>query len=94
MTSLNYFFVTMGIIAVAYSKCVERDWRGFGTLVGVLGSIACVAFWSLDVRNEELVNCGRDALKEVEREFGMHIRDDDFNRKFLTESTDLFPDRC
>jgi len=45
MTALNYFFVTVGIIAVAYSKCVENGWRGVGCLVGALGSLCSIAFW-------------------------------------------------
>jgi hypothetical protein len=87
MTALNYFFVTVGIFAVAYSKCVENKWTGFGCLVGVLGALSSVAFWFLDVRNEELVNCGRDALRSVEMQLKVTPRQHDHDRTFLTTST-------
>ncbi|MGD1213437.1 MAG: hypothetical protein ABR861_00435 [Terriglobales bacterium] len=91
MTSLRYFFVTLGIFAVAYSKCVENKWHGLGCLVGILGAIASVAFWFLDVRNEELVNCGRVALDEIEKELHLTVRCDDHERSRLTESTGWLP---
>ncbi len=93
MTALNYFFVTVGIFAVAYSKCVGNKWSGFGFLVGALGALSSVAFWFLDVRNEELVNCGREALDTVEKQLQMKLRWDDHNRTFLLASTDKLSGR-
>jgi hypothetical protein len=90
MTSLNYFFVTVGIFAVAYSKCAEHGWRGFGCLIGGLGAMSSLAFWFLDVRNEELVNCGREALKKVEEELQMSLRTNDYDRVFLDVSMGWF----
>jgi hypothetical protein len=87
MTALNYFFITVGIVAVAYSKCVENHWRGVGFLVGMMGALCSIAFWLLDVRNEELVNCGREALRAVESRMGVHPRLDDHDRRFLAVST-------
>lgn len=87
MTALNYFFVTVGIFAVAYSKCIEHNWRGIGLLVGALGALCSIAFWLLDVRNEELVNCAREALCRVEQRLDVHPRQDDHDRMLLTIST-------
>jgi len=87
MTALNFFFVTVGIFAVAYSKCVEHQWRGLGALVGVFGVVTSIAFWCLDVRNEELVNCGRRALDGIERQLELTIRLDDDERELLMTST-------
>lgn len=87
MTALNFFFVTVGIFAVAYSKCVEHQWRVIGALVGVFGFVTSIAFCFLDVRNEELVNCARQALDTIEGQLELTIRSDDHKREFLRRST-------
>ncbi len=87
MTALNFFFLTVSIFAVAYSKCAEHGWCGFGCVTGIFGFITSVAFWFIDVRNEELVNCGRAALGEIEQRLHLRIREWDQNRTHLEQST-------
>jgi len=50
----------------------------YHSLFGVLTSIA---FFCLDIRNAELVNCGRDALDKLEGNLGLTIRKEDKERK-------------
>jgi hypothetical protein len=57
-----------------------------------------VAFWLLEVRNEELVNCGRHALDDLEEKLGQRIRRDERERKYLSESlgpiSRRIPEKC
>ena len=55
----------------------------------MFGALASIAFWLLDIRNEELVNCGRNALDNLEEQVGLTtIRKDDKERVYLNNSLD------
>ena len=68
MIAFRYFLIFLGITAVALNNAIEVNNFHFVIIIGVLGSFISIAFFVLEVRNEKLVNLGRDALKEIEKE--------------------------
>jgi hypothetical protein len=71
---------------VAYAQAIDKGWEPFGVAVGMLGAVVSVGFWMLDVRNEELVNCGRAALGRAEMAFSMGIIRQDRARGCLKQA--------
>lgn len=105
LTAFNYFLILIGVVVVGYLKCVElagksqlgmeqagmaKVWWSLASAIGFFGMIISVAFWFLDIRNEELVNCGRSALDQLETSLGLTIRLDDKNRNHLKKFLDMF----
>lgn len=88
LTTFRFFLIIIGVVIVGYFKCVELEWRGLGFLIGLFGVLISIAFWLLEIRNEELVNCGRHALDKLEESAGLTIRKDDKDRTYLEESLD------
>lgn len=90
ISAFNFFLIISGATVAGYFRCVEHlddpRWHWFGVFVGLFGVLVSVAFVLLDVRNEELVNCGRNALDILEKEVRMDIRENDFKRTCLGES--------
>jgi hypothetical protein len=68
LTSFNFFLIIVGLLLVGYAHAVEQEWRGFGIAIGLLGAIVAAGFLALDIRNDELVQCGLFALEELENE--------------------------
>jgi len=71
LTAFNFLLIVVGVVAVAYSQAVEKGWDGVGVAVGALGALIATGFLMLDVRNEELVDCGRAALERLELQLGV-----------------------
>lgn len=57
-----------------------------GSLSGALGLLVGIGFVFLDVRHEELVNCGRDALTTLEGHLRVQPSQRAVDRSFLCES--------
>jgi hypothetical protein len=49
-------------------------------VIGFVGIVISLAFWSLDIRNGQLVDDGRDALRKLERALDMDIHRMDYDR--------------
>jgi len=73
LTAFNFFLVLMGAVAVGYTQALTSDIPELGVAVGVLGAFVALAFWAMDVRNAELVACGRAALDHVEAKLALSI---------------------
>jgi hypothetical protein len=86
LTAFNFFLIVMGAVVVGYTQAIESHLPALGVSLGVLGAFVALAFWAMDIRNEELVNCGRVALDEVEQELKLSIRSDDRDRKYLANA--------
>lgn len=92
----------IGAVIAGYLKCVELNWPRFGLVMGMLGALIAVAFWILEIRNEELVWCGRAALDRLEPQMEATIRNDDSKRIHLGKSLGpfsgalacIFPAKC
>lgn len=80
LTAFNFFLIVMGAVVVGYAQAVTNGLPAIAATLGLTGAFVALAFWAMDVRNEELVNCGRVALDEVERELKLSIRFDDEHR--------------
>ncbi|MEA2355979.1 MAG: hypothetical protein QOD61_2108 [Solirubrobacteraceae bacterium] len=83
LTAFNFFLVIVGVVAVAFTKALEQGWTVLGAVVAGLGALISIGFLFLDVRNEELVNCGRAALAELERGLRVHPSGDAGDRTHL-----------
>lgn len=77
-------------MVVAYVKCREEHWPGSGVLIAVVGMVTSIAFGNLDIRNTELVNCGRKALDEMELKLGVSLRKRDVEGSELRDSAGWF----
>lgn len=66
LTSFNFFLVIVGLLLVGYAQAVGHSWDGFGVALGMLGALVAAGFLALDVRNDELVQCGLVALEELD----------------------------
>lgn len=104
ITAFNLFLVLLGAIVAGYLKCAElaissqasvdminsrQIWWFLALAISIFGIMISIAFWFLDIRNAELVNCGRIALKDLEDSLGLTIRKDDESRKYLSKSLDI-----
>lgn len=86
LTAFNFFLILMGAVVVSYTQAVNHDLQAFGVALGGLGAFVAVAFWAMEVRNEELVYCGRTALDVLEKKLEVAIRSDDEQRSHLAEA--------
>ena len=77
---------------------MQRIWWGLSVGVAIYGILVSIAFWFLEIRNEELVNCGRNALEILEGALtingpngliNLRIRNCDKNRIYLNDSLDM-----
>jgi hypothetical protein len=73
LTAFNFFLVLVGFLLVAYAQAVHYGWGAVGCALGLLGALVSFAFWALDVRNEELIQCGWAALTELEKDAPLNI---------------------
>jgi hypothetical protein len=74
LTAFNFFLVLLGAILVGYSQAASHDVKVLGAALGLFGALVSAAFWVMDVRNTELVQCGRAALDQLEDSPVLHVR--------------------
>lgn len=66
LVAFRYFLIFLCIIAIALNSAVEASNLNVARILGGLGAFISLAFLILEIRNEQLVNVGRDALKAIE----------------------------
>lgn len=88
LTAFNFFLILMSAVVVGYTQAVNNDLPALGVTLGGLGAFVAVAFWAMDIRNEELVYCGRVALDQLEAKLAVSIRKDDESRAHLKQAMD------
>jgi hypothetical protein len=71
LTAFNYFLVVAGLLTSGYVTCYNSHLYSLQIVIGIIGALISIGFLALDVRNEELVNDGRDALRKLEHALGM-----------------------
>lgn len=86
LTAFNFFLILMSAVVVGYTQAVNNDLPSLGAVLGALGTFVALAFWAMDVRNEELVCCGRAALDQLEDELRVSIRQQDNERAHLKDA--------
>lgn len=85
LSSIRYFFIAWGIIAVAYSQVFAARASGATnvdiilSLLSLAGILLTSSFWALDQRNAQLTHINERALKEIEeqlsKEYGLQFYD-------------------
>lgn len=85
LTAFNFFLVILGAVLVGYVQAITNDLQALGVVLGLFGLLVSLAFWAIDVRNAELVACGRAALDKLEGSLSINIRADDHERARLGE---------
>lgn len=99
LKAFNFFVVILGILVAAYGAAMKEfvtasnhpeayEWFAIG--VAVCGALISIAFLFIDVRNRELVDCGRRWLDSLEHGIGMEIRQDDQARSCLPLAVGAF----
>jgi hypothetical protein len=83
MTAVRFYLAIIGVLLLAY---VQSSSRLRALAVAMFAALVSFVFWVLDVRNTELVNCGRAALDQLESDVGLTIRADDSHRRYLSEA--------
>lgn len=90
LTAFNYFLIIVGFLATGYITSLEKGLNIVQIAIGFFGILISIAFLVLDIRNEQLVNDGRDALRKLEVALGMekgtgiHRADYDCNRWYTS----------
>lgn len=85
LTAFHFFLIILSAIIIGYANTIEKmPIISFG--ISMLGIVVPFVFYVLDIRNEELVNCGRHALDELEKQLNVKIRENDANRNCLFET--------
>ena len=84
MTAVRFYLAIVGALLIAgvQARASHPDWV---FAIALFGAMVSFVFWVLDVRNTELVACGRVALDQLEKELGLGIRADDRERHHLGE---------
>lgn len=86
LMGFRFFLIIIGAVSIGYSQFLaEKDFI-IRMIICLFGAFISLAFFFLEIRNEELVNCGRHALDELEEKIDLQIRENDRERKYLKES--------
>ena len=88
LATFNFFLIVTGIIG--YGLILTKD-KSIKQLLCIVGLIMPITFWLLEIRNEELVYYGREALRDFEKEKGIKLitTEDYMNRSKLPISMDF-----
>jgi len=85
LTAFHFFLIILSAIIIGYTNTIEK-FPLISVGIGLLGIVVPFVFYVLDIRNEELVGCGRHALDELEKQLNVKIRENDVNRSYLFET--------
>ena len=66
MQAFNFFLVLMGGLFVGYAGALKEGQHGLAAGISGFAAAVATAFFILDIRNADLVNIARDALKNIE----------------------------
>jgi hypothetical protein len=79
--AFNFFLILVGALTIAYGNAFTHHSRTLGTAIALLGALIAVGFSAIDVRNDQLVDCGRTELKDVEPKLGISITENATKRR-------------
>ncbi len=79
LTAFHYFLIIVGFLVAGYTTSLDKQLYTMQAAIGLVGVLISIAFLALDIRNEQLVDDGRDALRKLEQalemEKGLHSAD-------------------
>ena len=67
LTAFRFFLVFLAGLVVGFSTGLKDGNTFFASVVGWFGAFISLAFLILEIRNEQLVNVGRNALMHLEQ---------------------------
>jgi hypothetical protein len=73
-------------LSVAKAANSAKSYSRFACVVALCGAVIAIAFWMVEFRNAELVECGRRWLVILEGQMGMSIRQEDEARQHLRKA--------
>ena len=80
LTAFHYFLIIVALLTTGYVAALDKELESIQIIICILGVLISIAFWALDIRNEELVNDGRAALRKLERAIDLDIHRADYSR--------------
>ena len=93
LLAFNFYLIFLGILGYGFYLAGNGNGnQKLQSVIAISGAFISVVFWLLEVRNEELVNCGRRALQDkIEGNIGVRMLADYDNesRPMLKESKGL-----
>lgn len=72
MQTFNFFLVLVGALSVGYYQSFSASIYWYSAAVAFVGVWVSLALFIVEVRNEDLVQLGRDALKSIEERPEFH----------------------
>lgn len=66
LVTFRFFLIVLGVLMVGLSSSVEDENVFLSSAIAASASFIALAFLMLEIRNEQLVNVGREALKKLE----------------------------
>ena len=63
---MNFFLVAVGLLSAAYVGALSGKLRYLAAAVSFIGAAVSVSFFSIDLRNRELIQAGERPLKELQ----------------------------
>jgi Mn2+/Fe2+ NRAMP family transporter len=66
LTAFRFFLVFLGVLIVGFNAGLKDGHIVFAQVVACFGAFISIAFLMLEIRNEQLVNVGRNALMCLE----------------------------
>jgi hypothetical protein len=94
LTAFNFFLILTSAGIVGYGNAARDHSWGYAIAIAFVGLIVAVGFLAMDIRNTELVQCGRNALDELEKQLPLvDIRTADETRSTLQEVLNHGPEQ-
>lgn len=66
LIAFRFFTILLGAVLVLVRDSIEKEQFIFMGITGSISFVISLAFLAIEVRNKQLVDIGRDALKEIE----------------------------
>jgi hypothetical protein len=63
---VNFFLVAIGLLSAAYVGALTGKLPYLAAAIGALGAFVALSFFSIDLRNRELIHAGERPLKELQ----------------------------
>lgn len=90
LTAFHFFLIIIGVIGSGIVFSLNNQNKIVSCTFAFFGALTAIIFWLLEIRNEELVNYGRECLKELEKDIQIKLSSAsvDEERKMLERSMD------
>ncbi|NBD31451.1 MAG: hypothetical protein GVY17_00360 [Cyanobacteria bacterium] len=66
LIAFRFFLILLGAVLVSVRDSIEKEQFFFIGVIGGISFVISLAFLAIEVRNKQLVDLGREALKKIE----------------------------